>query len=281
MPNQPWLSELQRELSRRKLPRREIARLVAELSDHLADMMESQQASGRTPEAAAVSYLPSDSLKEDHMSKDANVTERLGSPSLVAESALREYRQRSSVLSRSRLAAFCTFVLSPLPALCLAWIVSMTAIVALGSVWKVFIPDPTDRSQITPQLEAIGEAIVIAYVMVPAILVSVFYGRLARKTPNPWRWGLAACLLVALGTMLVHTQFEVKHSNLPGKNQVMFGVGFGTGFLKASRLVQFALPFAAGLLMLRRSARSTPSPDELPRSQSGDAPDECGAARAA
>jgi hypothetical protein len=279
MPNRQWLDEFQSELLRRKLPRREVARLVAELSDHLTDMKESRNASGRTPEAATVNGLPSPPLQENHMSMEANVAEYLGSPADVAESARREYHRRQSLLSRSRLAAFCTFVLLPLPALCLAWGVSFAAAYAFGNVLKKFMPDPSAHTVVTETHAVVGQLLLLGILLLPAAFVAVLFGRLARRTAHRWGWGLAACLLVALGTM--SGTFKLTYGDTPGKNQVFFGVGIGKSILHLNHFGQFLIPLATGVLVLRRSSRLTNPPDGGPKSPARETPDEYGMARAA
>ena len=78
MPNRPWLTNCSANFRDASCRDTKFAGLIAELSDHLADMMESHHPSGRTLEAAAVSCLSSDLLQENHMSMEASVAECLG-----------------------------------------------------------------------------------------------------------------------------------------------------------------------------------------------------------
>ena len=75
MDPQPWLSELEKELQQRRLPRRYVMRLMRELSDHVTDELEKPMS------------------KEDQRSTD--LRERLGTPQGLAESAKQEYQSRT------------------------------------------------------------------------------------------------------------------------------------------------------------------------------------------
>jgi hypothetical protein len=244
-----WLENVERELSRGRLPRQEVARLVAELSDHLADVMESRSATGPGPVCQAASAVSSPDLTEENMSMEARVVESLGSPAAIAETAVREFRRRRNPLSRSRLAAFCTFVLLPLPALCLAWTATFAGLALVGEVLdRVGVTDPSANHEVTGLYLFLGTLLLNCVVLAPAAGVAALFGRLARKTARRWRWGLAACLLVALGTALVTT--DATFSELPGESTITFGLGIDT--LRFSALGQFLIPLAVGLLVLRR-----------------------------
>lgn len=220
------------------------------------------------------------------MSMEANVGECLGSPAEIAESAIREYYRRQSLLSRSRLAAFCTFVVLPLPALILAWVAAIAALAAFGYVLNWFIPDTSSDWKMTPNWAATTLCFMTAYVVLPAAAITALFGRIARKTAYPWRWGLAACLLVALGTMAV--RINVTFSETPGKtatargkNQVMFGAGFAKRLPEVGQFAQFLLPLATGVFVLRRLTQSTKPPEGDPAPPARETPDEFGMARAA
>ena len=145
-----WLERVEAELLVRKLPRQEVARLVTELADHLVDLVDSRSArrtKGASRHSSVVfstSFSPT--LKEDPMSMDASVVESLGSPADIADTAVREFRRRKNLLSRSSLAAFGTFALLPLPLLVAGWWITMlTAAASLeifefGLEWIGLIP---------------------------------------------------------------------------------------------------------------------------------------------
>jgi hypothetical protein len=254
MSGRRWLESVERELSRSRLPRQEVARLVAELADHLADVMESRSAAATCAARgkAGVPFLTH--VTEKNMSMDASVVESLGSPAEITETAVREFHRRRNLLSRSRLAAFCTFVLLPLPALCLAWTAAMAGLMLFGEVLDgTAAPDALELGEVT------GWEIFLLYLetyvilLAPAAGVAALFGRLARKTALHWRWGIAACLLVALGTGFVTV--KATFSDSPEKSMVMFGVGIGRNLMPVSGLGQFLIPLATGVLVLRRQTQ--------------------------
>jgi hypothetical protein len=251
-----WLESVQIELVRRRLPRQEVARLVAELSDHLTDVMESRSTAGMVPARSTASDVYSSNLTEEPMSMDATAAGSLGSPSDIADVAEREYRRRKPFLSRSRLAAFCTFVLLPLPALLLSWAATFLLLVALAESLKwCGVRDPFTGHTATPAQQAAAYAFFLGLLLAPAAAVTWLFGRLARKTNHLWGWGLAACILLAVGTMAANVQLTF--SPLPGKNTLMFGLGIGWSLLRLHHLAQFLIPLAVGIVTLRRSARQT------------------------
>jgi len=276
-PRQPastWLDRVESELRARKLPRREVARLVTELTDHLSDLAESRLSESPgdpslPPTARSLISPLSPSLKEDPMSMEANAVATLGSPVEIADTALREFRKRKNLLSRSRLAAFVTFVVLPLPMLVIAWVTCMLAtecsleFVLEGLEWSGVLPAaPADLIDVDPldflrdrlrdgaQLEFIAvHLFMIALLSVPAAGVAALYGRLARRTSRRWLWGLTACTLVGLG--FGAAQYELRISDRPGKSQLLFGVGIGRPLRQCCYGL---LPLAVGVLVLRRSS---------------------------
>ena len=91
-PAASWLERVESELRNRRLPRREVARLVAELTDHLSDLAEFQGKSSLPPAARTRVFPHLPSLKEEPMSMEANAIECLGSPAAIADTAVREFR---------------------------------------------------------------------------------------------------------------------------------------------------------------------------------------------
>lgn len=254
MSSRLWLENVQRELVRRRLPRQEVARLVAELSDHLADVMESQSASGVVLTHDKARSFTFSNLTEEHMSMDATVAGNLGSPTEIADVAEREFRRRKPLLSRSRLAAFCTFVLLPLPVLCLSWGAAFLLLCLLGEgLAELGIHDRFAGHLATPTEQLVARLIMVGIVMIPAAAVTWLFGRLARKTGHLWGWGLAACLLLALGTAALDV--KLTFSPLPGKSTLMFGLGIGWSLLRLHQLGQLLIPLTVGIVVLRRSAR--------------------------
>jgi len=190
------------------------------------------------------------------MSMDASVIENLGSPEQIAEVAVREYRLRKNLLSRSPLAAFCTFVVMPLPALCLLWALVILALVQFGEWVDVFgewvdVDPNLGDYEITPGAVLAAHAFSLFLLLVPQVCLAALYGRIARRTGRSWLWGMPACLLVAVGTGLVN--YSLTFSEAPEKSMMMFGIGWRVTKLQ---IEQFLLPLSIGSLMLLRSARS-------------------------
>lgn len=293
-----WLECVEVELLRRRLPRQEVARLVAELGEHLSDLIEARKPA-RHPTAgfppcsgtglsSPLLSPPLLSLKEEPMSMEANAFETLGSPVEIADTAIREFRQRKGRLARSRLAAFSTFVLLPVPLLIVAWIASLLAIqlsmilVEAGLGWgsgasaASTIQGENESERVDGPLEEmfgdlpqaqvlrIGNWLLFSILLVPAVGTAVFFGRIARRTPRPWLWGITACALVGLA--FGATRFELRPWHLEGKDQISMLLGLHVpppARMGQVLLRQFGLsllPLAAGILVLRRSGESTLSP---------------------
>lgn len=263
MRGQLWLEAVERELFQRKLPRQEVARLVAELSDHLADAMHTQSTGGPSPVHNAASIDSPFDLTEEHMSMQKSVAASLGSPTDIAETAVQEFRRRRTLLSRSWLAAFCTFVLLPLPALLLGWLAAFQAARLIYYICESFYTGEGTVRGITP-LRVFGvHVLLFIQVAAPATAFAALFGRLAKKTDHSWRWGLAACFLVAMATAVVTT--TATFSETPGKDRIHFIVPlYGSGNYWKSllwkslanpiRIGQVLLPLGVGVLMLRRTA---------------------------
>jgi hypothetical protein len=264
-----WLECVEAELLGRKLPRQEVARLVAELTDHLSDLADFQGDLDPQPTAGTpFSPLPP-SLKEEPMSTEAIAVNCLGSPAEIADTAVREFRQRKNLLARSRLATFGIFVLLPLPLLVIAWLVSMFAVetslelLLAGLERSGIVPeasagaiDPVefirDRLRNGAQFDImILHFLLIAILSIPAAGLAALFGRLARRTSRRWLWGLTACTLVSLG--FGAAQYDLTISDRPGKSQLLFMVGIGRQPLQ--QCCYSLLPLGVGVLVLRRSGR--------------------------
>src|SRR5438105_3655194 len=102
MDDRLWLDRLRAALARRRLPAAYAERLAQELSDHFHD------------------------LTEEKMSTEA-LQERMGEPEQVAEAARVEYRRRA-VFRRHRWLGVTTFLILPVPLLCVGWWLMLTVI---------------------------------------------------------------------------------------------------------------------------------------------------------
>lgn len=185
------------------------------------------------------------------MSMEASAVDCLGSPAEIADTALREFRRRRNLLSRSELAAFVTFVLLPLPVWFFSWVMTLVLLCkSLG--WIGFLPAarmlPLD---VTLQQIVVSQFVTIVASVVPSAVLVAFFSRLAARTQRPLLWGVTACALMALVTA-----FEGYGVNLDGPpdQRFFFGPLIGSGFVMR-QLLQCAIPFLVGFVALRRTVQ--------------------------
>ncbi|MBS0266588.1 MAG: hypothetical protein JSS02_31950 [Planctomycetes bacterium] len=259
MLSRDWLKGVERELLSRSLPRQEVARLVAELADHLADALDGTLVPDVCPVEGPVPSLSVPSSKtEDVMSMEANVIESLGSPTEIASVAVREFQRRKPLLSRSWVAAACAFVLLPLPALVVGWGLALALAVGIAAgLEKLGIPDPAAAHAVSTGLVVGTYVVLYVILLAPAAGVSVLFVRLAKKTARAGRWGLVACAIVALATACA--RLDASFSELPGKSTLTLGLQIGDA-LPWSSLGQFLIPLAIGVLALWRQQGRLSSP---------------------
>jgi hypothetical protein len=183
------------------------------------------------------------------MSMDASAVDCLGSPAEIADTALREFRRRRNLLSRSELAAFITFVLLPLPVWFFSWVVTLV-LSAKSLGWIGFLPAakmlPLD---VTLTQIVVSQFVTIVASVAPSAVLVALFARLAARTRKPLLWGLTTCTLVALVTA-----FEGYGVNLDGPpdQRFFFGPLIGHGFV-ARQLLQCAVPLLVGFVALRRA----------------------------
>ena len=187
------------------------------------------------------------------MRMDANVSECLGSPERIADAAVAEFRRRENVLSRSRMAAIGTFVLLPLPLLCLCWVVALAALVGIGELGGAWDEEAVTDAGISPTDVLMGYSFFLALLVVPPVGLTAFYARVARRTGRRWLWGLTACLLIAFGAAVPHC--SLTFADGAGRDTVIMAVGWPLVNWPFTQACQFVLAFAIGFLVLYRSAR--------------------------
>jgi hypothetical protein len=243
MDAQQWLNQLQAALARQNLPPFYVARLVAELSDHISDSL------------------------EDRMSTDAkdlrHFTSPLGSPTAVAAAAIGEFRKRRF----STRHPIWTFLVIPIVSLVLGWIAAVLVFVLGASAISWLSGGNVER---LPQwLIASLPVLTGAFVLAPIALVAVLVCRVASRAAIGWKWPLAACVILALigGTALfdvkmtgvdrgaLHgTTFHAANNSaapLP-RGSMAFGFGVNT-HPRPWQVVQFSVPLAiCGLFVWRQ-----------------------------
>lgn len=165
MVNQPWLDDVRRRLEKQFLPPSYIQRFVSELTDHFHD------------------------LTEENMEADA--VSRLGEPQQVAEAAVTAYRRRS-FLGRHPTAALLVFGLSPI-----------VSFITIGLVFAVVYNLPLLVCLNGVDLGPVGTAVLfhseeLVGLILPLVLLSIFYCRLARRLGMGKQWIFMACVVLAV-----------------------------------------------------------------------------------
>jgi hypothetical protein len=250
--DQTWLDRVETELRRRRLPQPEVVRLISELSDHLSDVVDSQEIVSRNPplltlHASSSSLL---SLKDDLMRMEASAVDCLGSPAEIADTALREFRRRRNLLSRSRLAAFGTFVLLPLPVWFFSWVVTLV-LSCKALEWIGLVPAGTiGPVDVTLAQIVLTQGTMIVASLAPSAGLVALFARFAARTQRPLLWGLTACALIAFVTAFEGYGADL---NQPQGQRFWFGPSVRAEFAMRQTL-QCAVPLMVGFLALKRFA---------------------------
>ncbi len=226
MNNRQWLDRLQLELSRRKLPKSYMKRLIGELSDHFHD------------------------LTEENMSTESLVS-RLGQPEQIADAAA---RCRRGFFRRHRWLRMTTFVVLPVPLLILCWALTMAVLVGVAQALGADEATRDYAPNLTWIQDKLAHLFFSATVIVPATFLAGGYCLLARLSGNRQRWGVAAGIVVAVFAGLVTHQLTL--SEIPGKSTIMFGLGFPPK-LGVWQVLQFAVPLVAVLVCRRNGTALT------------------------
>jgi hypothetical protein len=218
--HQPWFDELRKEFVRRQLPPHYAQRLLAELSDHFND------------------------FKEDRMSTDAadfkSVVHQLGSPRDIGAAATAQYR-RQRFSGRHPLLVFAVLPIVSLPMLFVGLL--------FGVGWMLYLIAPEETlaaGGVEPDwVPLVFQTAVCAFVILPAIALSLMLCRAARKAALGWKWPLAACLLLALLSGSAFTKVvRQKSADKPGL--LMIGLGIPLPSQTPLQLVQMIAPLAVG-----------------------------------
>lgn len=250
MAKQPWLEQVREQLIRHRLPPAYVRRFLDELSDHFQD------------------------LTEEAMSTEASVRSRLGEPNDVAETAVIAYRRRS-FLGRHPGAALVVFGLSPIVALAVTFWLACGVIELLFTISEKQFGVPTDQwVRAFGRIDSTGTIVLFAIslltVVVPALLISLFYGRLATRLCLGRKWIVVACLMLAAVAIL--PRFSARFSDVPGQSALMFAIpipqhlgqlgeipGTVAGYFRDPRqVIQFLVPLAVGGWFLRRKREEQP-----------------------
>jgi hypothetical protein len=246
MDNRPRHDEFREELARRGLPRAYVERLVAELDDHLTDLIEE-----RSTSMAAARKLQSGA-------DDANtfdVEQRLGEPTQLAIFAAEQYHARSFWGRHPWL----TYLVMPLPLLILSAITFSTALIAAGQVLsficiRVFgVEEPANPADYL-LLQGVALGISGWYMLVvPPLVSGLVLCRIYRRNALDWRWPVVGCGILSLACAFVTISYQV--ATEPGNG--MFTIGFFAAtsmkWILTSLLPKFALAMGIGLLLIKRA----------------------------
>jgi hypothetical protein len=256
MENRPSHSELRSELARRGLPQAYVERLVAELDDHLSDLLEERNSSMG---AARKLQFDADEVLGD-VSSDASAiaAARLGEPVQLAIFAAEQYQARSFWGRHPWL----TFAALPLPLLVACffgyglafWGVTYT-IDLIGE----YVFDLSESNMGTPAdyllLQALFLALVSWYAIVMPPLTSAWLlCRTYRRNSLNKRWPVLGCVLLAVWCAVFQTSYRLAVE--PNTGQLMFGFELGYSLEYLLRyLPKFALALVIGLLLVKRAQR--------------------------
>jgi hypothetical protein len=226
MDSQPWHERLVQQLHQQHLPASYIDRLVEELADHAVD------------------------LQQENASMDAQQSlQLLGSAADLAAVAGREFRQHTFAGRHPWL----TFVAGPVafvPVLFVMLIVGFTGVgwvldAVIGSCWCSDEVLQLPLSETEARIEWWFITGFDCYVRFgPFVLAAWVFSRWARRSELR-RWGLAACVIVALIAGLLSTKSVPSHGENPGL--WMIGLTFQPHL---RQLVQFVVPLALGCWLL-------------------------------
>jgi hypothetical protein len=164
--NRAWHEKLHAELVRQQLPPAYVARLMDELCAHYDDLLE---------ECASMDAVPPNW-----------VSDRIGKPERLAESAGDVYRRRTFSGRHPVL----TFAALPLGLVLAAWAGLMAVHYAVGTALE------SQGWTITPPPMADG--IATFELLLPIALVCAVFARLARRCGLDWRWPLLTTGVLAM-----------------------------------------------------------------------------------
>jgi hypothetical protein len=213
----PTLETLRRDLVRRGLPHDYVERVVGELNDHDNDL----RGEGHDPAAADPA------------------AERLGDPAELADMVTAQYRARSFVGRHPVL----TFVVAPIPAALLAWVLLFVvgAIVFQG-------PLVAFENHISPNAfvwSGWAQTQVLVFAM-PA-LVTLVFSRLAYRAGHGWRWQCVSSLILIVLAGVLRSGLTVSSGAHDGTLMI--------GFWLPPHPLPMVLPVAIAAAFLWRSRR--------------------------
>ena len=230
MLDQHWLNDVRMECGRQRLPPIYVDRLVAELSDHLTELM------------------------EDSKSMEASELQPtlLGSASEIAAAATSEYRRRRLSGRHPWLASVAAAILT-LP---LLWAASVLLLVFGAKLLGFDSDNPTVTDDISRWASGMLPFAVVATLVFPIVVATIAFCRLAVKSAVSQRWILACCVILAIVGGAANSSVSLP---MPGtKGSVAFGFGVSLP-PSPQQLAQFMLPLLIGCWVLHLGRRPTVS----------------------
>lgn len=245
MASHPSRDELRSELRRQRLPRAYITRLLAELDDHYEDLLEERSTSMGAARKLQVPQNGQDDLQQ-----------RLGEPAQLALFAAEQYHSRSFWGRHLVL----TFVISPLPLLCLLWIAAATGLVWFGSGLAYVCEHWLGLSQYAYQSQDYPGVQVAAMVffswliiVFPPLTAAALLCRTARRNAVNWRWPIVACTLLALVLGFLAVSYRVAITQNDGRLMIGVDAHSSVRWLLLTYLPKFATALGVGLLLVKRA----------------------------
>jgi hypothetical protein len=243
MVDQPSREQLRWELRRRGLPRAYIERLLAELDDHFADLLEE-----RNPSMSAARKLQ---FEQDIEQDD--LQQRLGSPTQLAIFAAEQYHARSFWGRHP----WVTFVVAPLPLL-VAFLATYGLVLTLAMKGISFVAENVFGWSFAPHehpwFQGITVGILIwGLIVLPPLAAAWLLCRVAQRNALSWRWPAVACALLAF--VVAASAVSYRLATVPNNGMLAVGFGFNASadWLLLTFLPKFALALGIGLLLVKRA----------------------------
>jgi len=178
------------------------------------------------------------------MSQAADPCVRLGEPQQVADTAAGEYRRRS-LIGRQPAVAFLVFAVSPLLTLAAGGVAGLfllvTAARGLGLI------DDHGHHFGACAAASLPYLLSAATIVLPAVVLTAVYFRLARETGIARGWILVAWLTLSVMTGLAICQVSL--SDIPGHSSLTVGLGLPPDL----HILQALAPLALGAWLWPRT----------------------------
>lgn len=134
------------------------------------------------------------------------------------------------------------FALMPVVSLLALWAAAIVALVNMANALGMK-GQPASTGPLADWAASTVPYVVMAVLLIPVVLASVFFCRLASKAAISWKWSLLACsILAVVGGLAVANIVLPTHGV---KGSITFGFGVST-HPSALQILQCAVPLAIG-----------------------------------